>query len=324
MKTYQSPTSNGGKTYILDDLTEAIDVGKAAILTQLEKYQTQLDMDPDLKIKVTQFNRDNGKTKTVVKNLATFVKDVKTKVVSYNECVEAITKGDQKQREAINQLSEQLRDMALDLQPTLSSTHQGWTHAEEGIDISPELLAQGDPSCCLRRRPGGDTAKDGEGDGAYRIIINTDVAWWGKPEDNAAVMGALVMLLQNARPVEIWIQQGWMGGNVGDGVTLFKLDFQGAFEPTQLAFWIGHPHKDSSFSYCISRGCGRVATSTSINAELPCDLYLRGDWMTLCGLTSEMLQNMTHYQKLDAMAKWISSTAVKLIYKENSDDSFPA
>jgi hypothetical protein len=37
-----------------------------------------------------------------------------------------------------------------------------------------------------------------------------------------------------------------------------------------------------------------------------------------------MLQNMTHYQKLDAMAKWISSTAVKLIYKENSDDSFPA
>jgi hypothetical protein len=66
------------------------------------------------------------------------------------------------------------------------------------------------------------------------------------------------MCLQRFGPVELWIQQGWLGKEDNDGVTLFKLDFSQGFQPTQLAFWCGHELKDTSFSFEINMALGRA------------------------------------------------------------------
>lgn len=137
--------------------------------------------------------------------------------------------------------------------------------------------------------------------------------WLGKPDDNAAAMGALVILLQSRGPVEIWIQQGWMGGAPEDGVTLFKLDFNGAFDPSALAFWLGHPDKDTNFAFIISRGLGRHNMKISTTAEIPCDLYMCGDWMQRAGIHGEKFASILVGAQHALMAKWIAETAVKLL-----------
>jgi hypothetical protein len=181
------------------------------------------------------------------------------------------------------------------------------------------LLAAGEERCCIQRKDEGEAVKGGEGGGAYRLIINTDVSWWGQPNDNAAMVGALAVILQQFRPVEIWIQQGWLGCHEWDGITLFKLDFTGAFDPTALAFWIGHGDKDSVFSYFINMELGRENTSTSTIAEIPADLMLRGDWMTVYGINQDAFLNMMHTEKMDLMARWIADTAMQIALAQKAE-----
>jgi len=316
MITYQSQTSNGGKTIILACLADAIDTGRGVAEGVIKNYD---QYDPKTKVKVGYASRD-GKVKHKVKTIATFKKEWLDTSKRFEDCVEAITHGDDGQKEQIAELCQRLRDLVIDLQPSLCSTFSGFQRHEEGVDALAELVASGEENPCLRRKPGGDLVRQGEGDGAYRIIINTDVSWWGKPDDNAAVMGALVLILQSFKPVEIWIQQGWMGDHPNDGVTLFKLDFTGGFDPTQLAFWVGHPQKDGSFSFLINKGLERENTKTSCYAEIVADLYLRGDWMELGGLGHNSLAAMSHLEQVDAMAAWIAATAMKIVFGPGSDD----
>jgi hypothetical protein len=79
-----------------------------------------------------------------------------------------------------------------------------------------------------------------------------------------------------------------------------------------LTFWIGHGDKDSVFSYFINMELGREDTSTSTIAEIPADLMLRGDWMTVYGINQDAFLHMLHTEKMDLMARWIADTAMQI------------
>lgn len=312
MKSYPSPTTNGGTTIVLDSVQDATASGQAyinGVIERLMKY-------PDAKIKIRYHQRD-GKVKTKEKTCRTYVKEEEEGKKQFEEACSALLSCDESLRALINQTLEELRDSALDIEPMLAVGYSGYERSEDGFTAAPELVASGEERPCFQRRRASNEVARRDGDGAYRIIINTDVAWWGNPEDNAAVMGALVTILQQHGPVEVWIQQGWLGkpGKMeeGDGVTLFKLDFTGSFEATQLTFWLNHKFKDVPYSSFVNRGLGRRNAMTSQFAEIPCDLYLRGDWMTLAGLTEADLKSMMHIERCDAMSRWIASTAMQIL-----------
>jgi hypothetical protein len=307
MKRYPCPTKHGGTTIILDSLMAAIQIGHEFLYDETGRFK---ESQHGQKLDVRAIQRD-GKAMVRKMTAGQLLEQYEASSSRYGECVQAIVKGDDGLRQEIDDLIGPLRDMVLDIEPRLNVGHLGFERAEEGIDTSPDLCASGEASCCLRRRRASDMPADGVGDGAYRIIINTDVSWWGKPSDNAALMGALVLVFQTFRPVEIWIQQGWLGDELNNGVTLFKLDFEGSFEPTQLAFWLGHPWKDHEFSFWISRALGRTEGGTSTIAEIPCDLYLRGDWMSQYDF-----QYATPQRQREIMAKWIADTCMKIAFPD--------
>lgn len=319
MKKYPSQTTNGGTTIILDNLQAAVRLGQTEVDELVSSWSKR---DPKDKVKVRRIERDRDVASAVAHkgttmNASTLLESYKRWQKNYTDCGVAITKGDPELDQAISEMAEELHDLALDLAPSLRANYAGFQRSDDGVTASPELLAAGEEMCCFRRKEGSDGVKQGAGEGAYRIIINTDVSWWGQPTDNAALIGALVVLLQQFKPVEVWIQQGWLrGGSGDDGVTLFKLDFTGAFDPTALAFWAGHPGKDQTFSYAINCALGRQGSGTSTVAEIPCDLYLRGDWLKLLGIEQHKLCSMLHTDKLDLFSKWIADTACKIVFTE--------
>ncbi len=354
MKRYPSPTVNGGTTIVLEALNKALEIGELEsqkIIDNLSRF------DPKQKREVGFINRNcqcercgqpraehhvvkkddrtkyfckdkNGPTKEQFKegkasstkiSMGSLLEQYRRMKQQFGECSEAISKGDPELKENISRLVEELHDLALDLAPSLRSNYSGFRRSDEGVTVAPELLAAGEEQCCFRRKEGAEGIKNGTGEGAYRIVLNTDVEWFGRPEDNAALIGALVILLQQFKPVEVWVQQGWLGESMGDGVTLFKLDFTGAFDPTQLAFWCGHPHKDRIFSFFVNRGLGRSQSHSATTSEIECDLYLRGDWMKVMGIEQMEFVRMLHTDKIDLMAKWISKTAVKMVFEQPAE-----
>jgi hypothetical protein len=222
-----------------------------------------------------------------------------------------IMHGEPGQRDEIAKLAARLCDMVLDAEPSLSCGVSGIERCEDGFAILPELALAGDERCEIRRRKSQEIVKPGAGDGAYRIIINTDVPWWADPTTNAAVMGALVMVCQNFGPVEIWIQQGWIGGDPNDGITLFRLDYSGQFEPAHVAFWAGDKCKDRPFSEFINKGLGRIGTSTSVAPQIPCDLYMHGCWIDNAGLYGVASDN----ERIAMAAKWVAQKAKEIVFQ---------
>ncbi|MEW6303773.1 MAG: hypothetical protein AB1705_09895 [Verrucomicrobiota bacterium] len=342
MITYPSKI-NGGRTIILPSLDEAIQRGRHFVQSVIGQWKQR---DPKEKIEVQYVQRPNDdeikklkddlkaarseaekeKLRRQLKELerdnkshtitvGTHIKSWEHTLTRYEQCVREIAAGSPKARDEINRSARGLVNLVLDITPQLAVNHRGFELHEEGFDAASELIAAGEPRCCLRRKQAGPQVKPGAGDGAYRIILNTDVAWWGRPADNSALMGALVLLLQTFGPVEVWIQQGWLGGAPRDGVTLFKLDFTGSFEPTQLAFWVGGEGKDIPFSYAISRGCGRDSTGPSEKPEISCDLYLRGDGLTQCGIHKDTPPTALR----PLMVQWLAETVQKIVFPNRDD-----
>lgn len=287
MKSYKTQTVNGGTTYILDDVNEAIAIGKKLKNTEdREKYW---------------YNKNDK---------------------SFEQCCEDMQKGDPKLKERVSEIIEDLMGVVDDIQPIFSQAHSGYTIAEEGVITTPELIASGEVANMLRKKVTPFKLKHGKGDGIYRIIINTDVCWWGKPEENDAIVGGLILLFQRYGPVEVWIQQGWLGCEVNNGVTLFKLDYSSGLDITNLAFWINHVGKDIPFSWQINRALGRTASGTSQTAEIEADIMLRGDWQSAVGLTWSKMQKLLYTERLDFMAKWMAMTGMKVLTDE-PEDLFP-
>lgn len=398
MKTYRSQTVNGGKTIILDHVTEALTIGNQYVLRVIDRFESG-PRDKEIQCGTVQRNAtcehcgearadhkierekdDHGKATGATKYLCKEAEfksalakgdenldhlscelcskkykhhhidkdgtrrcitlefkapESRSQTITNGEmlayyqrlkerldtCEHAITAGDAELKEHIAELTDELRDLITEIQPQLSAGYSGFSRSEEGVDISPELLAAGDDRPCFRRKEGSDQIRSGAGEGAYRVIISTDVEWWGQPHDNAALIGALVVCLQQFKPVEVWIQQGWLGEMPNDGITLFKLDFTGAFEPTALAFWLGHADKDECFSYCVNRGMMRHGENSATTAELECDLFLRGDWMKAKGIDPYQFRHMLHTDKVDIMARWVAETAMRVVFGDETEAS---
>lgn len=296
MKSYKSKTKNKGTTIILENVDEAIKFGR-------KWYAEYSDTD-----KISEQFWYNA-----------YQKDSE----GFEACATAISKGDTDFKNKCNDIIDDIIDLIDAIKPVFSLNRQGIKFEEEGgFTVAPELAAMGDPKCMVSDKKHNEeleVRKGIGGEGAYRIIINTDVSWWGKPEDNCALVGALILLLQRFATVEVWIQQGWLGSSITDGVTLFKLDFSMASDITTLAFWITNPGKDVPFSMAVNKGLGRESTATSCAAELEADLMVRGDWQRVYKLSYHQLQNMLYTEKIDLMCRWISETAFKIVFNSPDD-----
>ena len=313
VKSFAS-TVNGGTTIILESVAQAIEAGRSWSENEIAGLE---GVTPKTKFKVRTAKARSTKARTSVMNVETLIKKWEQRLDCFNTVAARITSGDQPTRDAINALAEKLVEDVLELHPQIAQKFDGFERAEDGMTAAVELVAIGDDRPCFRRKRGGEP-KPGAGDGAYRVIINTDVPWWGNPHDNAAVMGALVLLLQRYGPVEVWIQQGWLGGNnpEAQGVTLFKLDFTAGFEPTQLAFWCGDPNKDDVFSHDVNFGLEREHTRVSRQAEIPCDLYLHGTWMRRHEISEWQWSCMTPGEQRIAMVNWLARTVNEITYPD--------
>jgi hypothetical protein len=310
---------NGGRTTIIPSTAAAVVLGRNYITT-IKANVARMKAAGCQKVKVTTKYRDSNKTKTKTINIQTHEHQWEEQFVRYEDAVNEITVGNPDIKHRIMESATRLMHLALDLCPQINSAYCGFERWEEGDEVLPDLLREGDDRPFLRRKRSELEPRAGKGEGAYRIIINTDVSWWGRPEMNAGVTGALVLVLQQFAPVEIWIQQGWLGTDADDGVSLFKLDFNGSFDPTQLSFWTGSPYKDIPFSNFINRSIGRENSSTSIQPELPCDLYVRGDWMTLHGV-DKGFDNLPITEQFRLAAEWIAKTCSNILYGEEAENT---
>jgi hypothetical protein len=318
MKNYPSNTVNHGTTIILASLEEAIEIGRSHLLSKLKECDQHA---PGQTLTTRTILRDN-KPEPNETTYSEWKKRLEQRHADFEQCVKAIMEGDPATNRAILQKSESLVDLVTAIEPTLVGNYAGFERSEDGIAVDPGLIASGDDRPFFRRREAeGKRRQQSRGGNAYRVVLSTDTTWFGKPEDNAAIVGAMIYLLQQFGPVEVWIQQGWLGPESGDGVTLFRLDFSKGFDATQLAFWVGHRRKDDTFSFEINMALGRNSAGTARHGELPADIFLRGDWMRLYGV-DEKFDHLLHTERLDVMAKWIAETAMKIVNADaGGDDS---
>jgi len=283
MKKYKTMTVNRGTTIILDNLSEAIAIAES---------EKRHPFEP---------KSDN---------------------CTLSECYEAIEKGNPELNDRVNEVMENLIGLVDNINPKFSQAHDGLQTATEGFTTTADLIMSGEENCMLKKKLSEFELKEGSGEGAYRILLNTDISWWGNEVDNDAIVGSIITLLQRFAPVEVWIQQGWLGCCETDGVTLFKLDFTSTFNPAQLSFWINHKGKDIPFSHQINKVLGRQNSRTSIKAEIDCDMMLRGDWMRTVGIDSYDFSDKLFTDKCDIMAKYINLTSMKILTGESGDETY--
>lgn len=223
----------------------------------------------------------------------------------YDACWRAIFEGDPKQAKAAMETAYKLRDMALELEPSLA-LQTDWIATENSEIWDSGAVAAGEPRPCLVKGKKLE-AKPGKGDGAYRIIINTDVPWWCSPTQGAAAMTALVMILANQAPVEIWVQQGWLGSCPQDGITLVPVFNGTLIEPSSILFWTAHEWKDSPFSFIMNRILGRRSGICAIQPELECDLWL-------AGFTEENQKKSDEAAMQATLVQWVKEKATQVFF----------
>jgi hypothetical protein len=178
----------------------------------------------------------------------------------------------------ITSLADRLADAVRELQPTLCATPKHY-RAEMGDIWDAGLIAEGDERPCFAPRYDGPEPSKGQGNGAYRILINTDTSFGRSDSENLATTLCLCNVLAHFGPVEIWVQQGWLNTNNTDpasrssGIVCFRVGELGSINPSALAFWLGSPYRDSVFSYVISRKIGRTNSGCSQSPAVPCDWF---------------------------------------------------
>jgi hypothetical protein len=178
----------------------------------------------------------------------------------------------------ITSLADRLADAVREMQPTLAATPKHY-RAEMGDIWDAGLIAEGDERPCFAPRYDGPEPSKGQGNGAYRILINTDTSFGRSDSENLATTLCLCNVLSHFGPVEIWTQQGWLStgctnpASRSSGIVCFRVGELGSINPSALAFWLGSPFRDSVFSYVISRQLGRSTSGCSQSPAVPCDWF---------------------------------------------------
>lgn len=179
---------------------------------------------------------------------------------------------------ACEALSRRLADAVRELRPSLNAAPR-MHRAEMGDLWDAGLIAQGDERPCFDPHFDGAEPAKGAGDGAFRILCNTDTAWGQNDGQNLATTLCLASVLSTFGPVEIWVQQGWLAHHNTDptsrnsGITCFRVGSMGSISPAALAFWLGSPFRDSPFSWLVNQEIGRGCGGTSGAPAIPCDFY---------------------------------------------------
>lgn len=300
LKVFKSLTGNKGKTIILEDgLSQAIAITRNWIEAQGKEPPSNM-------------NEYDWQSK-------------EKRLQDLNDCVEEITHGNKPFAAQVQTKIDEFMGIIDDIYPIFSLNKQGYVRSsDEGTHCSPELLAAGEEQCLFKPKHSTEKAlqKLPSGEGAYRILINTDVSWWGQADDNCAMAACIILLLQRYAPVEVWIQQGWLGSHPDDGVTLFKLDYSVGLDLANLAFWIASSMKDIPFSLLVNKALGRYRSDTSRYSEIENDIMLRGDWFKAYGMTENAIHKMMHTERLDLMSKWIAGTSYKIIYGDGPETGY--
>lgn len=310
MKVQPNQTNNdchGMTTYALSSVNEAIalvlsnDAFKKGDFGELPKRI--LESYEDVKF---DFKEVNPKARF---DAGAFGKswDLDNHLERFQECVKAINSGDLPGYPNIvadaKALGEELKDLVLDMEPSLK-LDTTWNASEDSPMFDAAGIAAGVEKPCFEKSKPVDILKEGKGDGAFRIVVNTDVFYGSNPMFQVAALCALIDIVQNKGPIELWVQQGWLGNQACDGVTLFPVHKGGALDLKAVVFWVAHPYRDSCFSYLVNRALGRRRSAVSREVELPCDLYLYG-----------VMMPDVHNEK-DKAAEWVKQTARKMLFEE--------
>ena len=322
MKTQTQQKNNGCygmTTFMLDSVTEAIDLVRSSRIynpENSEKHFADRWMNEIGKDRFPDWSQDWSKEqKEIVRanpyyrfKYHTKVEDMKSQ---FDACVKSIYNGPgSEMTDRINNLTESLREMALEFEPSLAIRNT-FSSTEVSDVWDPAAIAAGEERPCFHKSTENPEPKPGAGEGAYRLVINTDCPWSADPTTQAAALCALAMLLQEHGPVEIWVQQGWLGNSHRDGVTLFPVHKEGMVQPHTVYFWIGHKWKDSVFSFWVNKCLGRRAAAVSSEVELPCDLYIHGYKMPSINCNNK-----------ESVAEWVAKTARKLLFDEENPEKF--
>ena len=222
-------------------------------------------------------------------------------------------------------LADSLTDAVRELSPSLAATPKHY-RAEIGDIWDAGLIAEGDERPCFSPRYDGPEPSKGQGNGAYRILINTDTSFGRSDSENLATTLCLCNVLSHFGPVEIWIQQGWIGyGGYGaadrqSGVVSFRVGEMSSINPSALAFWLGSPLRDGTFSYAISRFFGRSNGGTSQSPAVPCDLYTAnacGPEMPDASYALALPDTKKGKEELAVFAQWCAQICAGIIYPES-------
>ena len=224
------------------------------------------------------------------------------------DCFNSIHKGNSDKNKDIVTTAKKVANMVLEIEPELEQ-RKIWTSAEISDVWCAGAIAEDHPEPCFLRKKAVKEPAQGKGEGAYRIIINTDHTWHVSPQQGAITMGAIILVLAQYSPVEIWIQQGWMGRSPMDGITLFPIHRGHIYNPSNLWFWLGDNRKDFVFSYLINhRLFNRTSSGVSTIPALPCDLYL-----------SSMQVGSSKFSKED-LAAYVAKTCKNILFPAKSHD----
>lgn len=257
------------------------------------------------------------------------LKTPETKERLYWIIQDTIREGDPRKIEQVSRLSQKLTELVYEINPSLHLDVQR-ERAENGDIWDAGLIGADDPRPCWDTRPSQKIKRGQGGDGAYRIIINTDTSFGRSDGENCLVLCAMINVLQQYADVEIWVQQGWVSGhdsqhgpmtandcgNPMNGITLFPAFRGSGLHPAQIMFWAGHPMRDSIFSNLINKRIGRTSSGCSYAAELDCDLYTRNgcfDDMPHLNLEAE---GPAADKQLKVMAAWTATQLSKVLLEE--------
>lgn len=286
---------NNTTTVVLDSLSEA----NGLIRRALDDKEAELPKHFNDYMKIIQANANY-----MARGMGNSLEALRSEL---EEALHQIEHGKPAIEDKANQLCEQFLDRAKEIEPSLT-LETPWSPDEGGDMWDAGKIAEEAPLAFFNRKAE-EKPKTGRGDGAFRILINTDVHSAADPTRECAALMALVLVLQRSAPVEIWIQQGWLGAEATDGVTLFRIFSGSQLQPKNIWFWVGSEHKDSPYSWCVNRMLGRRQSAVSRTPELPCDLYVYG---AICPSTNDK----------EGWSQWVANTAKPLLFDEELPENW--
>ena len=251
------------------------------------------------------------------------IEDRKRKVAA---CWQQITVGPSRQFVSrVESVSHVLMDLIARIDPSMRPVHT-WDRTEIGPVFDAGLIASEDERPCFDAIRPTECFKKADGS-AYRLVINTDTCASYDDSRNCLATMAMVRCLNYFGETELWIQQGWVGGNPKSGVTVFPIHKGQEITPALTWFWLASPYRDSVFSRVVNAALGRRNSGTSSQCIMENDIYMAnavGDGAMPLMNVDKIAQVIEQGGKLDEeqqkqmyeMAAWLAKQIRPVVYTD--------